>query len=61
MEISETTNLYEHRNDPDVMKIIESSENPDPKYQNNFIHSDKSLLMIKRKFSYPEDSAYTKL
>lgn len=61
--ISTATFLTEQRNYPDTMKIIDSitTKNPDPNFNTYFIHRDTGLLMIKRKFSKPKDSSYTKI
>lgn len=63
MEISENTFLIEQRNDPAIMEIIDSitSENPNPKFKNFFIHPDTGLLMIKRKFVDSENSPHIKI
>lgn len=63
MQISNKTFLMEQKNDPTTMKIIDSitSENPDPKFKNYFIHPDNGLLMIKRKFLDPENALNTKI
>lgn len=60
MEISQLTFLWEQRNDPEVMKIIDSiiSDKPYPKYKSYFIHPVTGLLMINRKCLQLENVSY---
>lgn len=62
MQISKEAMFQEQRNDDNITTIIENitSENPDAKFKNYFIHPDSGLLMI-RKFSQAESNLNGKI
>lgn len=63
IDISATSFLCEQKNDPDIIKMIDSitSETPYPKFKNHFNHPDTGLFRMKRKYSQPENSPHIKI